>query len=237
MVRILDFIFLYMCFRSLKLQPFVWKCCLGWNGGNGNNPNSNAKGRMFIENIDNYCQTTMKLLPIGNYIRETKTTMKEVFLGCFMSCELVDLLLDLNIARNLDEAIRIGQELVYRRKILPLQITLDGTPDESMRTSRRHAAVNKSVNVSMVQFKDDNSLFRTNFQEAQVTEWLLESRSSEDRIQQLVKHEKDREIADILTGNSCGLFTPNNWFRVKCAFIVSHWGFETFVLLMIFVSR
>ena len=88
-----------------------------------------------------------------------------------------------------------------------------------------------------VQFKDDHSLFRTNFQEAQVTEWLLESGTSELKMQQLQRLERRQEEALLLTGTSFGVFAADSWLRLWCARMVTHWGFEALVMVMIFVSR
>ena len=195
---------------------------------------------MFMQNANDFFSDIMKHLPLGSYIRETKSTMREMFSECFLGCELIDLLLDQNVARSADEATRMGQELLYTRKILPLLISSENNISDQSRgsnVSMRQSSINKQDNVLNVQFKDDNSLYRINVQESQITEWLLESGTSEKKIKELLAIEKKHEIEDMLSGASFGIFSSDNKIRVRCANIVSHWYFEALVMFMILISR
>jgi hypothetical protein len=202
---------------------------------------------------------------MGNYMRDTRLSMREMFTGCFLGCELVDLLLDREIAWTQQEAVRMGQELVHRRMILPLQVTRDEEPEgregegeggESegensvrevsgrsisgrSRKRRKHTSIKKKDALMglEVRFKDDNSLYRPNSQGSQVTEWLLESGTSKLKIEQLQHEEREQQIGVLLTGTSFGVFSTHNRFRQLCARVVSHWYFEALVMGMIFISR
>ena len=200
-------------------------------------------------------------LILGDIVLGQYRRGNQYFNDCFMAVEVVDILLDRGIVSSVAEAIGVGQELVSRRKLLPVylhraEVEVDGEggddEDLSVRTpqsvSSQTAPANSigmklnygvsrkiSANVE-TRFADDRTLYRLSDQGEQVTEWLLTSKIAEQTMNEHKAQKKREEMKEMLQGISMGIFAPDHWLRKLCAHIVLQRYFEYFVVVMIIAS-
>ena len=86
---------------------------IGWSDLN---VDGQEKGNQFLTD-DAMCRDVLKTVMTGQFRRGG-----QLFSDCFTAAEVVDCLLDHDIVHTLKEAVVMGQELVFVRKLLPVYI-------------------------------------------------------------------------------------------------------------------
>jgi hypothetical protein len=190
-------------------------------------------------------------LVLGDIVLGQYRRGNQYFNDCFMGVELVDILLDRGIVAHVAEGVRVGQELLSRRKLLTVHLQYDEYNDDdetSIATPASHATppvaelkqqftVRKITANVETRFLDDRTLYRLSDQGEQVTEWLMTSKAAEESMIEHKLQVKQDQIKAMLQDNSFGIFGPEFKLRQICATVVLHKYFELFVVAMIIASR
>lgn len=190
-------------------------------------------------------------LVLGDIVLGQYRRGNQYFNDCFMGVELVDMLLDRGIVNHVAEGVRVGQELLTRRKLLAVHIQYEDTNDDdeiSISTPTSHVTPVAELKQQFVtsrkitanvetRFLDDRTLYRLSDQGEQVTEWLMTSKAAERTMIEHKAQIKMEQLRAMLADKSFGLFGSNNKLRKLCASIVIHKYFELFVVAMIIASR
>jgi hypothetical protein len=96
-----------------------------WGGWDHEKEMKNSQSRKFLED-DSIRRSVLGDILCGQYRRGNR-----YFNDCFLGVELVDILLDRGIVSTSTEGIAMGQELVFRRKLLPVWILDKEREDEN----------------------------------------------------------------------------------------------------------
>ena len=151
----------------------------------------------------------------------------------------MDFLLDENIVSNPTEAVCMGQELLFMKKIEAVHIWSDEPVDPPVETtaSQRQTTPYSPLPLSSdPRFGDDRSLFRLGMIGRQVTEWLATSNEIEEEIKTAEANKLILEKQKILEGKSFGLFDSRNKFRKFCADLVTTPIFDNIIIVLILIS-
>jgi len=224
-----------------------------WGGWDSSLEHENEEGSLFLQE-DAYRRAVLGDIVPGQYRRGN-----QYFNDCFMAVEVVDILLDRQIVNSIPQAIAMGQELVFRRKLLPVYIMRNGeekdddvalddegssvvTPYSNQSSATPPNAikplyVNRKISANTdIRFSDDRSLYRLGDQGEQVTEWLMTSKEAKKTMVKVRENKKLDELNAMLEGVSFGLFFGDSAIRRWCGQIVIHKYTEIFVVGMIIAS-
>lgn len=228
-----------------------------WGGWDSEKEKNNSQSKKFLED-DSVRRSILGDILCGQYRRGNR-----YFNDCFLGLELVDILLDRGIVTTPAEGVAMGQELLFRRKLLPVWI-LDKDEDEpkvlvddenSVQTPISDEEEKKDQTVGSptsrpflspknkkfsavveAQFRDDRSLYRLSDQGEQVTEWLMSSHEAKKTMSLHRKNQKLNHLHSLLEDRSFYIFSNENFIRKFCGKIILHKYFELFVVLMIIIS-
>jgi hypothetical protein len=215
---------------------------------------NNEKGLQLIEDAD-FREKVFQNINLSEVRRGSK-----LYMDCFKGAELMDMMLDHNLAKNEQEALQLGQEMLFQKHLTCLHIPreeecLESDFADSARrswTSRMRAKFPAGLTVAdrykdknfrrnfkkLIKtdppFRDGQSLYKLNIKGEIMTEYLQQAEISEPIIQQQQMKER---FDGMLEGVSFGVFGANNKFRRLCATLVCNQKFEYLVLLVIVLSR
>ena len=191
----------------------------------------------FLED-EAFCRKTLERIPLSSYRRSGCKIQR----SCFTGAELVDYLIDENIVSDVAEAICMGQELLFLKKIEVVLVwneeSKTSTDMKSTALMSRRIAPTSSYNPSSndPRFADDRSLYRLGMISRQVTEWLASSQDIEEEIKAAEMNKVIQEKLKIMEGASFGLFDNRNSFRRYCADLVTAPAFDNFIIFLILIS-
>ena len=191
----------------------------------------------FLED-EAFCRKTLERIPLSSYRRSGCKIQR----SCFTGAELVDYLIDENIVSDVAEAICMGQELLFLKKIEVVLVwneeSKTSTDMKSTALMSRRKAPTSSYNPSSndPRFADDRSLYRLGMISRQVTEWLASSQDIEEEIKAAEMNKVIQEKLKIMEGASFGLFDNRNSFRRYCADLVTAPAFDNFIIFLILIS-
>ena len=184
----------------------------------------------FMED-ETFCRKTLEKIPLGCYRQSNYKVQR----NCFTGAELVDFLLDENIVSNTVEAVCMGQELLFLKKIEGLHIWNDEAGEPPV-VARHLTPVMVNRPKIDPRFSDDRSLFRLGLINRQVTEWLASAGDIEEEIKTAEINKIILEKQKIMEGSSFGLFDTHNRFRTICADLVTSPIFDNVIILLILIS-
>lgn len=237
-----------LCYVVLFVYIFLgWSITLYWN---------NNRGLQLIEEAD-FREHMFQNIDLLEVRRGTK-----MFTGCFKGADLVDMLLDHGLAKNEQEALALGQELLFQKHMeclyippeeecLPSDFTDTARRTWSPRMQRKYSPrsmgdmtdklKNKKFRRSFKKtlrvdppFRDGQSLYKLNIKGEIMTEYLQQAEISEPIVQQ---EQAKAKFDEMLKGMSFGLFGASSTIRQMCATLVCNKHFDNVVLSVIVISR
>ena len=184
-----------------------------------------------------------------------------MFTDCFKGADLMDMLLDHGLAKNEQEALAMGQELLFQKHMECLYIPREEeslpsdfadnarrswsrqmhsrfppretSPTNTKQSKKFRRAIKKRLKVDPP-FRDGQSLYRLKIKGEIMTEHLQQAEIARPIIQQEQAKEK---VERMLEGQSFGLFGAENRFRKGCVALVCNPRFDNLVLVVIVFSR
>jgi hypothetical protein len=184
----------------------------------------------------------------------------KMFTDCFKGADLVDMLLDHGLAKHEQEALALGQELLFQKHLECLHIPqeeecLSSDFKESARRSWSPRVLKRFPSSAVIEeklqnkkfrrgfkktlradppFRDGQSLYRLNIKGEIMTEYLQQAEISEPIIR---REQVKQKLEVMLEGVSFGVFGAGNKLRRACAALVCNQHFEYLVLAVIVLSR